>query len=168
MDLLDQLIAVVFQGRGEVDLRLGQVVHRAQGERIQRDIRAALGERGHHHHRHGAQPHEILEEGDAVHLRHFHIQGDHIGVERFDLLARHVRIAGDAYDLNARVAPQDVGEQTAHQGGVVHDEDLDPACGARGGCGGAAVHVSCAYSNRSTSPPSAALLCRLSRYNCSW
>ena len=70
------------QAVGHADLRLGDEVDRAELQRAQRHVGAALGQRGDHHDRHRPQPHQLAEEVDAVHARHLDVERDHVGVQR--------------------------------------------------------------------------------------
>src|SRR5262249_50125657 len=84
---------------------------------------------------------------------------------------RDMRIAGHADHLDRRVRRKDVRKQAAHERRVVDDQHLDaPLRGVfRLDCG--VVHGvlrSARQSKSSTSPPPAALLPMLARYNCSW
>ena len=80
----DQLVGVVRQAAGDVDPRLRDEIDRAELERAQRDVGALLRQRGHHHDRHRPQPHQVLEERDAVHARHFHVERDDVRIELLD------------------------------------------------------------------------------------
>jgi hypothetical protein len=93
-------------------------------------VGAALGQRGHHHHRQRVQAHQVFQEGQPVHARHFHVQGDHVRGQALDLLARQQRVGGGADHVDGRIAGQDLGEHLAHDGGVVDDQD--PAGGVAG------------------------------------
>ena len=73
-------------------LRLGDRIHRAQGERVQRRRAALVGARGHHHHRQRPQAHESGEELQTAEAGHLDIQRKHIRREPFDLGPRLVRI----------------------------------------------------------------------------
>ena len=66
----------------------------------------SLGQRRHHHHRHRPQPHQVLEEREAVHARHLDVQREHVGIELLDLLAGDQRIGRRADHLDARIARQ--------------------------------------------------------------
>ena len=85
----------------------------------------ALRERGHHHHRHRSQAHEVGEEGQAVHARHLDVEREHVRVEGLDLVARHQRVLGMAHDLDAGVLRQHLGQHPAHKRGVVDNQDAN-------------------------------------------
>ena len=111
---------------GDAELRLGDEVDRAELERAQRDLGAALGQRRDHHHRHRPQPHQPGQEIEAVHARHLDVERDHVGREFADHLARDQRVAGRADAFHVALAVDDFGEQAAHQRRIVdhHHADL--------------------------------------------
>ena len=124
-DLLPDFQGVAVEGVGQIDLGLGHEIDRAQLQRLQGDRRARFGQRRHHHHRHRPQPHQIAEEGQAVHARHFHVQGQHVGIELFDLFPRRVGIGRRTHHFDAGVLAENLGENLADQRGIVHDQHLD-------------------------------------------
>src|SRR4029077_4379980 len=48
---------------------------------------------------------------------------DDIRMELFDFFQRESAVHGGSYDLNLRVARQDVRDELAHQRGIVHHQD---------------------------------------------
>src|SRR5690606_36206008 len=52
-------------------------------------------------------------------------QGDDVGVEALDLLARQVRVGGGADDLDLRVGGQQFGQDLAHDRRIVHHQYAD-------------------------------------------
>jgi hypothetical protein len=96
-DLAGDELGVVEQPVAHAQARLGHEVDGAQLQRAQRDLRAALGKRRHHHHRHGPQAHELLEKLQPVHARHFHVEREHVGVGDLDEVARHQRVGRGAH-----------------------------------------------------------------------
>ena len=105
---------------GHTDLRLGDEIDRAELERAQGDVGAALGQRRHHHDRRRAQPHQLAQEIDAVHARHFDVERDHVGVDVADQLARGERVARRTDAFHVGLTVDDLGEQAAHQRGIIH------------------------------------------------
>ena len=121
----DELILVVLERPGDVDAGLRNEIDRTELQRAQRDVGAALGQRRHHHDRHRPQPHQVLQEREAVHARHLDVERDHVRIELLDLLARRERVAGSADDFDVRRARQDGGQELAHQRRVVDHEHFD-------------------------------------------
>jgi len=74
--------------------RLADAIDRADLHRAYRRRRAALGDGRDHDDRQRAQPHHLLEEVEAVHLRHLDVERHDIGIERFDRFSRLKRIGG--------------------------------------------------------------------------
>ena len=109
----------------QVNRRLGDEIHRADFERPQRGVGAFLGQRGNHDHRHRAQRHELLKEGDAVHARHLDVERQHVGIKLLDLLARDDRIGNGAYNLDIGIGGQHAANQLPHQCGIVGDKYAD-------------------------------------------
>ncbi len=99
LDRADEVGRGVFQKTFEADLRLGDDAHRAGGQRLHGGFRPCFGERGADHHRRRALGHDLAQETDAVHARHFHIQHDHIRPLLAHALHRKHRIGGCAHDV---------------------------------------------------------------------
>src|SRR5215469_10367145 len=59
---------------------------------------------------------------EAVHARHFEIEGDHVGMEFFNLAKGERAIHGGANDLDVRIALEDQGNQLPHERGIVDDQ----------------------------------------------
>src|SRR5581483_5211228 len=82
-----------------------------------------------------------------------------------------MRVAGDADHLDRRLRRQNVREKAAHECRVVDDQHSNAPLrgGLRLDCGlGHGILRRAPQSKSSTSPPPAALLPMLARYNCSW
>ena len=124
-DLLGDVGAQLAQAVGHADLGLGDKVDRAQLQGAQGGLGPALGEGGDHDDGHGPQPHQAGQEVQAVHLGHLDIEGDDVGGEAADHLARGQRVGGGADAAHVGLAVDDLGEQAADQGGVVDDDDAD-------------------------------------------
>src|ERR1700722_1155380 len=110
---------------GDVDLWLGDEVDRAELQRGEGDVGASLGERRAHDHRHWPQPHQVAQELQAVHARHFHIERQYVRIEYLDLFARYEGIRRRTDDLQRRVGPENLRQQRAHQCRIVDDQHLD-------------------------------------------
>jgi hypothetical protein len=70
---------------------------------------------GDHDHRRRPQPHDLVEEFDAVHIRHLDIERHDVRVERLHCLARLERISRLADHFDFRIAQQSHADQTAHR-----------------------------------------------------
>ena len=103
--------------------RLGQHFHGAEFQRLQRGLAGWLGQRTDDDRRHGMKVHQLLQEGEPVHARHFDVQGQHVGLERKDLVAGHVRIGRGADHFDVRLSRQGLGQDLAHDGGIVDDQN---------------------------------------------
>lgn len=68
---------------------------------------------------------EDFEKGQPIHPRHLDVEGQHVGVERLDHVARHVRIGRGTHDFDFRIPREGVGNHATDDRGVVHDEDFD-------------------------------------------
>ena len=73
--------------------RLGDAVDGAELQGVERRLGALAGQGRDHDHRHRPQPHDLLEELEAVHVRHLDVERDDVRIERLDRLARLERIA---------------------------------------------------------------------------
>jgi hypothetical protein len=150
-DLVGDQLGVLAHPALDRDLRLGHEVDRAQFQRAHGDFGAALGQRGHHQHRHRAQPHQLFEEVEAVHLGHLDVEREHVRVGLLDQLARDQRVGRHADHFHVRLARNDLAHHAADQRRVVDDQYLD-------------LHSSLSsfpVQNRSISPPTGATLRRL-------
>jgi len=103
----------------------GHAVERAHFQRAQAHFRAGNGVGGDHDNGRGPQAHEFFEEDQAVHARHFNVQGDDVRGEGFDGEAGFMRVRGLADDLDGGVGGEGGDDEAAHGGGVIHDEDAD-------------------------------------------
>jgi hypothetical protein len=119
-DFFGDQLAVFHQPFAYAQLGLGDEIDGAQFKRPHGDFAAAIGQRRHHHHRHGPQAHQPFEKIQAVHARHFHVQRQHVGVVLLDQLARHQRVGRGGHDFHVGVGVDDLGHQAPHQGGIVH------------------------------------------------
>ena len=97
----------------------------AEFESGQGDLGAGLGQCRDHDDGHRPQAHDLLEELQAVHVRHLDVEGDDIGVQPLDGFARLQRIGGRADHLDFGIAAQGGRDQAPHGGRVVDDEDAD-------------------------------------------
>ncbi len=124
-NLVGELLRVVEHAVANADLRLGDEIDRAQFQRAQRDFVAALGQRRHHHDRHRPQAHQLLEEVEAVHARHFDVERQHVRVVLLDEFARDERVGRGRHDGHVRLAIDDFRHQAADQRRIVDAQYLD-------------------------------------------
>jgi hypothetical protein len=127
-DLVGDQFGVLAHPALDRDLRLGDEVDRTEFERAHRDFRTALGQRGHHQHRHRPQAHQLLQEVEAIHLRHLDVEREHVGIGFLDQFARNERIGGGAHDFHVGLRIDDLAHHAADQGRVVDDQDLGFHC----------------------------------------
>ena len=64
---------------------------------------AALGQGRNHHHRHRPQSHQIAKELQAIHLGHFDIQCQDIGIEALDFFPGDIGVRSHADHFNIRI-----------------------------------------------------------------
>ena len=69
--------------------------------------------------------HEPAQEAQAVHARHFDVEGDEIRLVLQDHVSGDEGIRGSANDLDVGLAAQSVAQHLPHDRGVVDDEDGD-------------------------------------------
>jgi hypothetical protein len=151
-DLVGDEFGVLAHPGLDRDLRLGDEVHRAEFQRAHGDLGAALGQRGHHQHRHRAQAHQFFEEVEAVHLRHLDVEREDVGIDPLDQVACDERIGRHADDFHVRLRVDDLGHHAADQGRIVDDGHFDLVRG---------VHSVPFRQNRSMAPPTGATFRRL-------
>src|SRR6267142_2633066 len=70
--------------------------------------------RAEHDHRHGSAAHNQAQCFQAIHSRHFQVEGDDVRVELFDLFQRKRAIHGCADHFNGGIPLQDGGDELAH------------------------------------------------------
>ena len=78
--------------------------------------------------------HQLAQEGESVHARHFNVQHHDIRSELHDFVARHVGVGRGSDNLNVLFAAQFRGEHLPHDGRVVYDQYANrhgcrPPCG---------------------------------------
>ena len=123
LDLGDDLLGLLNGPAGYIQLGLGDIVYGAQTERSQCSLCSSVSERRDHHYGHRVAPHQLLQKGESIHPRHFDIQGEDIWVKLLDLFPRSVRIACRADDFEHRIGIDDSGQQLAHQGRIINDQN---------------------------------------------
>ena len=64
----------------------------AELKRFERYFSTALRKRGDHDHGHWAQPHYLFKKFEPIHVRHFDVERDDVGVELLDHRARNRRL----------------------------------------------------------------------------
>ena len=78
--------------------------------------RALLRERADDHHSHRrAFLLQLAQIGQAIHARHFHVQGHHIGLKTCDFLHGYQWVVCNPHNLNVRVVSQSVGNGLSDQ-----------------------------------------------------
>ncbi len=110
---------------GHVGTRLGDEIDGPQFQRQHGLGRALGGEGGNHHHRHGAQTHDFLQEGQPVHIGHFDIERHHVGIELLDLFAGVERVLSRPDHDDVALGGQHPAQHIPDQRGIVDDENLD-------------------------------------------
>ena len=103
--------------------RLRDTIDGADLERADRRLRTGLRQVRNHDHGRRPQLHDLLEKIEPVHLGHFDIEGDDIGIEFANGGASLERIGRACDDLDLRVARQRVPEQRAHGRRIIDDDD---------------------------------------------
>ena len=69
--------------------------------------------------------HQLLQERQPVHARHLDVQRQHVGLERQNLVARHVRIGRRADHFQVRLSRQGFRQDLADDGRIVDDQNAD-------------------------------------------
>ncbi len=122
LDLPNELFAEVDGPALDVELRLGDEVEGPELQRAEGRLAAGLGQRRDHDDGGGARPHELLEEGEPVHLGHLDVEGDDVGGEPLDVTKGRHWIGRRADDLDLGVARENVAEHAAHERRIIDDE----------------------------------------------
>ncbi len=74
-------------------------------------------------HRQRVLRHEFFQKFDAVHPRHFYIEGHNIGVELENFIARLIGVVRGADHLDGGILGDFVGDEGARKQRIVHDEN---------------------------------------------
>jgi hypothetical protein len=82
-----------------------------------------------HNRGHWMELHQLLEEGESIHARHFDVENDAIWLELQDFLARSERIGGGSDDLEPRLTRQLCLEDLTHDCAVIDDQHARNARG---------------------------------------
>ena len=115
------------------------VVRRAERQRVERDLGAARGERREHDHgQAGPALADLRQRREPVHHRHRDVEDHDVGVQPLDVDQGDRAVGGHADDLDLTLGLERLGDEPAHDDGVVDDQDPG------------SVHQSC--STRPTSP----------------
>jgi len=125
LDGVDDADARFLQKLFGTDLRLLDDVHGAVFQGFERRFRSLFGQGGADDHGDGVLGHQFFQKGDAVHARHFHIQGDDVGDDRLHVFCRNVRIRGRADNSDGRVGGEQFRQGLPDHGGIVDNKDLD-------------------------------------------
>lgn len=114
---------------------LADDTERARLHRLHAAARALFGERGADHDRDWVLRHDLAQEGDAIHARHFEIKEDHV----WEFIDHHAgggeSVGGEAHDGERRIGFDDAAHHDAGRGRVVHDQNTE-------GIAGCECHVS--------------------------
>ncbi len=94
-------------------------------QRLHGDALAGLGERADDNGRNRHDRHEPLEEGHAVHLRHFDVERDHVRPQFDEKVAGPVGVGRLPDNLDLRIPGQACGENFPDERGIVHHENAD-------------------------------------------
>ncbi len=122
-DLVRQFIeAVLVAG-----VRLHHAIDGADLQRLDRRFGSPGGEGRDHDHRHRPEPHDLVEKLDSAHVRHLDVEGEYIGIELLDRLARLGGVRRRADHLDGGIALQRGGDQALHGGRIVDDQDAHGA-----------------------------------------
>src|ERR1700747_3786019 len=73
-----------------------------------------------HYYRKRSTAHDHAQRFHAVHARHFQVQRNHVGTQLFNFPEGERAIHGGAHDFDGRVALQNVGNELAHERGIIH------------------------------------------------
>jgi len=121
----------VFQKTFQAYLGLGDDGYGAGGQGVQGSLGAAFRQGGANHHRSGMLGHDFAQEGESIHAGHFNVQNDDIGPLALHVLHGEKGVGGGADDFDAGVGVEGLGDDLAHDGGVVHDHYFDFFCHGR-------------------------------------
>ena len=105
------------------DARLGQDVDRAQFQRAQGHVAAVLGVAGADHHGQRSLAHQLAQEGQPIHARHFDVEHDHVGGKARHLLLGDQWVRGDL-DVDVGLAGENGEDGLANYGRIVHHEHV--------------------------------------------
>ena len=102
----------------------GNVVVSSQGKRIECRLGSALGKRAEHDD--GQLRIELAnlnQRRQSIHLWHFHVQGDDIGIDLRNLRKGDFSVGRDARNLNGGIHSQGIRQQSTYDRRVVNDEN---------------------------------------------
>ena len=97
-----QLLDLVRVARNVFEI-LGQKVHRASVQSIQRDAGTFVSQRGEHQHRSRAALHDMTHGRNAVHHRHFVVHGNDIWLEGQRQINCFLAIGCGTHNLDVRI-----------------------------------------------------------------
>ncbi|HVE80023.1 MAG TPA: hypothetical protein VNA89_14250 [Gemmatimonadaceae bacterium] len=97
---------------------LQEIVERVDGEGVER----VTVVRGHEHHRRHSLGADGAHDGEAIELRHLHVEEDEVRGEAGDLCHRVGAVGTLADDLDVRLVREQRAEPAAGESFVVHDE----------------------------------------------
>ena len=126
-----QFIGTVGQKLAQVELWLGHNADRAGRQRLHGGGRTLFGQRGADDHGRGVFGHQLLEERDAIHPWHLHVQHNHIRPLLVHFVHGEHRVCRRADNLDSGVLPQGRRQHLTHHGGIINDQHFDKAHVAR-------------------------------------
>ncbi len=116
-------------------VRLGNIIAGPAGQRFNRYAGAAVRERAAHDHRHRIIARaQLAQRRQAVHHRHLDIEHNEIGTLDPDGLERRSAVGRGSGHVKAGIGEDDSSQQTAHHGGVIHDENPNGGCSRHSSC----------------------------------
>ena len=110
----------IFKKLFGAEARLGDDVDRAVFKRFECALRAFVSETGANDNGDGVLAHDLFEEGEAIHARHFDVERDDVGDLFCDAVGGDKGIAGGGDDFDFRVGVEYLAQSLAHNCGVVH------------------------------------------------
>ena len=122
---LNDIVGGIFKKRLQTELGLGDDRSGTGSQRLEGGLRAFFGQRRADDHRRRAFGHYFLEEGNAIHARHFNIDDQYVGPDRTHPLQRKERVGGGTDHFDAGVGGQRLRDDLAYDSGVVDDHYLD-------------------------------------------
>ncbi len=94
-------------------------------EGLERGLRTGFRQARTDDHGHRVLCHDLVEEGNAVHARHFHVEGDDVGDLAADLVRCNIGVRRCCHDLDLVVRVEDLLERLAHHRRIIDDEYAD-------------------------------------------
>src|SRR5882762_2495670 len=125
LDLGNQLVGNFLQTASSRILGLGEKIDGAERETFQSGVATLLRMSAEENDRQGSAPHDETQGLHTVHPGHLQIERDDIRLQLFNFLQSEGAVHGRADNFDRRFAREDRGDQLAHEGGVIDDENSD-------------------------------------------